>query len=366
LLLGLIEADMKANDRAVAYLDTDGAIVTGLSRPVLEAVLGTYDQLCPWGGSFWSVEAEGQAFVFGSKRYVFLGQAHTEHSIGAVVPPPSMAYQDPASGHHKWLAGTLEVLARGRDEHGLMPEFPWEDADGDFPTLHRTVVSSSRQLRRLPEAWSVRPFARYISAVEEAGPDQYPIALDPGGDLAAWDRLAWYDGRTGKPITIATDPESAFTGHGVWLRSLSDEVFEWAAAAPEELPSEVHLDPRLVRLEGRSAGQFTTWGDDVLYKEPDKAGILRDVVKALGAERFVALSGLPLDTAKRLGRRLYFGKSTEALLQQSFGPDSLARLLDLLESEGAGTCRCGCGAVVTGRHKYVNEAHRKRWERTRR
>lgn len=366
LLLGLLEADVKAKGGAIAYLDTDGAIVTGLDKASLEAALATYDQLCPWGGHFWSIEAEGQAYIFGPKRYVFLGQVHTEHSIGAVVPPPSMAHQDPASGHHDWLTGTLEVLARGRDEQGLMPMFPWEEADADFPLLRRTVVSSSRQLRRLPAAWSPRPFVRYVSAVEEAGAEQYPIALDAGGDLAAWDTLAWYDGQTGKPITVAVNPETAFGGHAVWLRSLSDEVFGWAEGSDqgrEELPCEVHLDPRLIKVEGRSAGQFATWGDDVLYREPDQAAILRQVVKGLGAERFGTLSGLPIDTAKRLGRRLFFGRSTKAVLRQSFGPDPLASLLDLAESEGAGKCRCGCGAVVLGRRKYVSETHRKRRQR---
>jgi hypothetical protein len=370
-LLMLLRHDVEALGGRLVYVDTDGAIVTGLAEGALGEVLSTYDQLCPWGGQFWSVEAEGEVYIFGPKRYTWAEGPHTEHAFAGVVSPPSTLPRDLRSGHHPWFGEAARSLASwdGPLSGSLLGPLPWEASASDFPRLQRFEISTPAAARDLPATWRVRPFARVVRAFSTRR-EALPIALDHGRDLADWRALNWWDVHPAEPVPVhvLTEADGYVGPREVVVEDLRGALINWGDPEREEPPAEVTIDPRLVRLKGRDGAAFYATDDTVVYRDIDRARLVGDVARRLGPSKFAELTdGVPLDGAKHLSiRRRKASHRTLWHLREALGPDPVARLLDLAEGHEGRTCaRPGCTKLARPRSLSCSEACRRALARAR-
>lgn len=369
-LLALLRYDVENLGGQAPYCDTDGAIVTGLDEETLGEVLSTYDQLCPWGGEFWSVEAEGEVHIFGPKRYTWAEGPSTEHGLGGIVSPPSTLPRDLRSGHHPWLAEAARSLASwdGPLSGQLLGPLPWEATASDFPRLQRFEISTPAAARDLPATWRVRPFSRVVRAFSTRR-EALPVALDPGGDLANWRPLDWWDVHPAEPVPVSllTEANGYIGPREVVVEDLRGALIAWGDLEREEPPAEVVIDPRLVRVKGRDGAAFYVTDDTVVYKDVDRSRLVAGVARSLGPSKFAELTGVPLDMAEHLsmGRRKA-RYQTLRHLRQALGPDPVARLLDLAEGHEGRTCaRPGCTKPARSRSPSCSEACRRALARMR-
>ncbi|MHB8671601.1 MAG: hypothetical protein ACYDAD_13765 [Acidimicrobiales bacterium] len=302
-LLAMAEAGVRARGSVIAYRDTDGAIIPCsaeggwlgsdedrlriLPRAEPDALLAGFDQLDPFGDGepFWQVEAEGTVVVWGPKRYVVLDSAggsvlHTEHVLGGYVSPPGTSGRD-EHGRHHWTAEVAKTLADVAVDHvddGLVPTFAWEGGVGGFPALDRVSLSSPDALAAMPLALGFRPFARIVEAIATFG-DAHPVAPDPGGDLADWARLAWFDARTAEPIRVVTDPQDlGLPGtRSVLVETLRARAIAWARPNGRSEPAGIRVDPLLSRTTGRAGGAFVDGTPQPVHRGIDTAAALLHV-----------------------------------------------------------------------------------------
>ncbi|MGD0983215.1 MAG: hypothetical protein ABSA65_05265 [Acidimicrobiales bacterium] len=359
-LLALAEVDLGP----VGYLDTDGAIVAldpaqgtgnaaeGASDPRLAAWLSGFDPFDAFGDGTcpWEVKAEGTAVVFGPKRYVISDDAgevlaFTEHVIGAFVPPPGTTGLD-EDGQHLWTRQTVQVLAKARMAGlRLTPSFPWEDTAPDFPALRRQSLSGPEAVSNMPPALGLRAFSRIVQGISTHR-DANVVAPDPGGDLANWRNLDWHDARTGKPVSVTTDPGEIGS---VLVDTLRARAVAWARPPAHDLPDSVRLDPLLCRLVGKGGGAFLDGSPQAVLRDVDAAEVLSVAADRLDTSVFVQATGIAPRTARRLARGTRPRRSTvdRALLglADSLGGDGLLRLLERAEAKR--TCRWpGCDVLV--------------------
>jgi hypothetical protein len=379
-LLALAEADLGP----VGYLDTDGAIVacrhtdgTGdggdeVEEGQLTNWLSGFDPLATFGDGTcpWEVRAEGTALVFGPKRYVICDEAgevlaFTEHVIGAYVPPPGATGRD-EEGQHAWTRETVQVLASVRRAGlELVSAFPWEAAAPDFPALRRQSLSGPEAVASMPPALGLRPFSRIVQGITVFG-EVHAIAPDPGGDLADWRNLDWHDARTGRPISVTTDPGEIGS---VLLDTLRARAVAWARPSPRELPQSVRLDPLLCRLVCKNGGAFLDGSPQVVVRDIDPAEVLSTAAERMGTLAFVAATGIAPRTARRLARGTRPRRSTVDRafrgLAENLSGDGLLKLLE--QATASLTCSwpgCDAGvrapAVWCGIHRRRSGADRAR------
>jgi len=297
----LAVADRLVADRggAIVYRDTDSALIAAspeggslalpgggsaraLSWAEVDEVLSTFSQLSPEAGwEVWKLDrgeeaAPLQATVFGNKRHVewsgdgFLltgpGEEEddaelvdaTEANLGGTyADPPALAGRvGPVSGYRRWSMAAVRrevdyAKARMADLDALRPPAPWDQGqDLPAPALRQLMVKTPAMAKTLPAFLGPRPGTRYLEA-QAANEGQrciVPVARDPGGDLAGWQGLTWFDRRSGQRIQVATDPEDY---DSVRLVTLDAKASDWSRPSRRAIVTEVVVDPRRVRVKGR-------------------------------------------------------------------------------------------------------------------
>ena len=342
----------------------------GSYRRVLDAdevativdMFAALDPFCD-GEPFFEVEAEGTAGIFGPKKYGIVDEAgkvvaHTESGIGGFVPPPGFADRGP-DGRYV-ITGEI-ARAHVQRGDGLLPPLSWEAVDPHWPALERHALSTPDAATEMPAIFGRRPFSRVVEAIA-TNDDAHPVALDPGGEALVLDDLAFYDARTERPVPISTDPEDL---DAVVVDSLRARAVEWGRPADRDCPDVVILDPLLERLVGKSGGAFVDRSPQVVYRDVDAAEVLVVAAEKLGAPVFSELTGLPARTSRAIadGRRPVQATVDQAVraLEQRFGRDALARLLDLAEDAALLKCNWpGCEEQTTRPGATWCAVHRRR------
>jgi len=334
-------------------------------RTQLETWLSGFDPLDAFGDGTcpWEIKAVGTTIVFGPKRYVICDDAgevlaFTEHVIGAFVPPPGTTGRD-GDGQHVWTRQTVQVLALARIAgHSITPPFPWEAAAPDFPALQRYSLSGPDALSNMPPELGLRAFSRIVQGIALFG-DVHAVAPDPGGDLSDWRDLNWHDARTGRPISVTTDPGEIGS---VLLDTLRARAVAWARPSARDLPESVRLDPLVCRLVGKGGGAFLDGSPQVVFRDVDSAEVLSAAANRLDTSAFAEATGIAPRTARRLARGTRPRRSTVdgALLglASNLGGDGLLQLLE--RAEASRSCRWpGCERAVEAGAAWCR-AHRRR------
>ncbi|MDA8311420.1 MAG: hypothetical protein M0Z46_12570 [Actinomycetota bacterium] len=321
----------------------DGSYLRVLAQEEAPDLLGLLDDLDPFadGEPFFDVEAAGEAFVVGPKKYVVRDEtgnviAHTEPVLGGFVPPAGFGIRGPG-GRYLFTAEIAGAHAERGD--GLLSTLSWEATHPDWPALERHQLSSPEALAEFPEVLGSRPFARVVEAVSSCD-DCHPVALDPGGEIADLSSLQFCDARSNRLGEITVDP--AVRGAFV-VDSLRAHAVEWGRHGSDELPEVVVLDALLARSVGKSGGLFVDGSDQPVYSDVDRAAVLVAAARSLGAAVMAELCGIPVRTARALasGRRPSLETERRAMsaLEALLGDDPLPKLLDLVHV--AGERRCG-------------------------
>ncbi len=325
----------------------DGTYLRVLAREEVENLLGLFDDLDPFGDGepFFDVEAVGEAYVVGPKKYVVRDEtgnviAHTEPVLGGFVPPPGLEARGP-DGRRLFTAEIAGAHAERGD--GLLPVLSWEATHPDWPVLERHQLSSPEAIAQMPEALCCRPFSRVVEAISSYG-DCHPVACDPGGEITDPRALGFSDARSNRAGEINCDPQA----HGAFVvDSLRAQAVEWARHTGDEVPEVVVLDPLLARSVGKSGTLFVDGSDQPVYADVDQAAVLVAAAVKLGAPLMVELCGIPERTVRAFssGRRPSAGTARRAMtaLEARIGADPLPKLLDLAERSSARRCRWpGC------------------------
>ncbi len=343
----------------------DGSYRRVLGADEVTATLKLFDALDPFGDgeAFFEIEAEGTTAVFGAKKYGIVDAtgkvvAHTESGIGAFTPPPGFAARGPDG---RYLVTAEIAAAHVRRGNGLLPPLSWEAVEPDWPALERHSLSTPEAAAEMPAVFGRRPFARVIEAIA-TNDDAHPVALDPGGETLDLDELGFYDARTERPIPISTNPEDM---DAAIVDSLRARAVEWGQPADRDCSEVVILDPLLERLVGKAGGAFVDKSPQLVYRDVDAAAVLLAAAGKLGAPVFAELTGLALRTARAVaeGRRPVQASVDQAVraLEQRFGRDALARLLDLADE--AVSLRCawpGCDEAPARQGATWCTVHRRR------
>ncbi|MDA8313065.1 MAG: hypothetical protein M0Z46_21105 [Actinomycetota bacterium] len=338
----------------------DGRTIRALSWPQVDDLLRPFDRLDPFGDGkpAWSVDREHDGrplhmLSLGPKRYVlctrddtgrYVAVGGTEHSLGGgVVDPPAMRGRD-EDRRHMW---TLPVAQRAIDlASGTASGWvcPWDQAESErFPVLRRLAAGSPDALRDLPADLRVHPFAPLVEGQPDKlyGDPGAPVALDPGTDLADWQRLDWRDG-SGDAVRLGVRPGP---GVDVVLRVLDEWALRWCAPLPSEPDGLVEVTARLIRRVGRGGALIDALLADpearaedhqVTYNPGDPGGFVRDLARRIGPRPVARATGLPLKTCERL-----------ALGSTSPDEPTIRTVLDAVASGAVAPTRCAvCGADV--------------------
>jgi len=280
LLLAVLERQVSDAGGTVAYRDTDSSLipatpsgatialsdgknVEALSWGQVDAILGAFDELSPargwpvWGVERGTTEDVLRAVVYGPKRHAQIVGTDvvgmTEAQLGGTyVDPPTMA----GRGRLGYRAWSEAAVARGVGRTDAGPGWQWQpvgwDSEGElpFPALRRFSVRNPAMAKALPASFGARPGTRYVSA-EKLWSDEKrsPVALDPGGNLARWQQLAWCDKSTGDSLAVSTDPIDIDRVH---IASLADKTDDWRQ--PSRLAPIDSVTVGAVRYVGRVSG----------------------------------------------------------------------------------------------------------------
>jgi hypothetical protein len=345
LLLAVLDRLVRDKGGIVAYRDTDssiipaspdggdlvlcdGSVVHQLSHPEVDEVLGSFDALSPspewpvWKSERGTPEKPLRALVFGPKRHVeMIGDEIveiTESGLGGVyVDPPAMRGRN-EKGYRCWSAAAVRrevelVSGREHDPEALRPEAPWDIGSAlPFPALQRFEVRHPVQIHSLPTDLGAQPGTRFlrVSGSELAAPGRTFVALDPGGDLADWQRFAWFDTQTGERMRLSTDFADI---DSQVVETLDGRAVRYADKPRSEPISEVVVDPDLISHRGRVSGVIDADEEGLgdigayrpVYQAADVTAAVVREVRRIGPTAFSDRYDVPLDTAKRIsaGRR---------------------------------------------------------------
>ena len=374
--LGMIERPVRSPGGAIVARDTDGnailsspdggdvelrdgRTVRALSWSQVDDLLRPFGALDPFGDGkpFWSVDRERggrplHMLALAPKRYVvaierqgggYTAIGGTEHSLGGgVVDPPALRGRD-EDRRHVW---TLPVAQRALDiASGHAREdwtSPWDGSGDPFPVLRRFTVGSFDALRELPACLGAHPFAPLVEGQPDKlfGDTGSPVALDPGDDLAGWQRLDW---RNAAGESTRVDVRAGRDA-GVVFRVLDDWALGWCLPVTAEAVELVDVDARLVRRVGRGGALIDALLADpgadpkehqVIYDEGDPAGYVSALVQAMGRKPFAAAFGIPGTTVHRIARGAGLNEAT------------LHTVLDAIAAGKVVPTRCsGCGHEV--------------------
>jgi hypothetical protein len=345
LLLAVLDRLVRDRGWIVAYRDTDssiipaspdggdlvlcdGSVVHELSHAEVDEVLGAFDALSPapdwpvWKSERGTPEKPLRALVFGPKRHVeMIGDEIvelTEAGLGGVYADPPAMRGRTAKDYRRWSVAAVRrevelISTREHDPETLRPEAPWDTGSAlPFPALQRFEVRHPVQLRSVPTDLGAQPGTRFlrVSGSELAAPGRTFVALDPGGDLADWQRFAWFDTQTGERMRLSTDFADI---DSQVVETLDGRAVRYADKPRSEPISEVVVDPDLISHRGRVSGVIDAdeegLGDIGAYRPVHQAAdvtaaVVREV-RRIGPTAFSDRYDVPLDTAKRIsaGRR---------------------------------------------------------------
>jgi hypothetical protein len=277
-----------------------------------------------------------------------------------------------AQGRHDWTAEVARAHADAIKTGRRVERFAWEHGPGvGFPALRRRQLTAPTELDTLPAALGAHSFSWIVEAVPSLiSAHAHPIALDPGGDLAGWRDLAWFDARTGEELQLTTD-----LGHVdehdervvVVAEPLREKALDWARPRPWPLPEMIVVDPLLVRSIGRAGHRFLTGYADVVDHDLDAAAVLAHVARAQGASWLADVARISERSARRFADGAHRSDAiARALRGLRASGLTLPGLLDLAAQSDHGTCALdGCTAPVR-RGGARCPAHREVWDRQRR
>jgi hypothetical protein len=299
----------------------DGREVGAVSWSDLDAIMGRFDGLAPFGPGvpFFKAalrehdERPLHGVVLRVKRYA-IGTLHdeghfadlvkaTEHGLGGqVVDPPGMDGRGP-DGQHLW---TREVAAealrqaiatRRGVERAVVDRWPWDVAGAHlFPALQRGQAGDPTAVDDVAERYGLKlcPYGLYVNGTAWSASEPPLAALDPGGDLSDWRSLDWRR-EGGEPVVpaVATRQVKLLGA----LRSIDDKAIAWMKPRPLPISPVTITDNRAVRWVGRSgklvearASGDTETPSATLRVEYSKLGDLRPLVvervRAMGPTAF--------------------------------------------------------------------------------
>lgn len=361
LLLGVLDRLVVDAGGIVAYRDTDSSFIPSspddgemvppddhlpdgssgsinlLTYSQVDSMLERFDALRVsddwpvWTTKRGSAASPLRSLVIGPKRHVsFRGEGsdidivgRTDANLGgSYVDPPALRGRAPdrlrAWTLHVVERAVLTTLAGPRGSYA--PQMPWTLAaeDPDFPALRRRSVSTPAVLRSLPRAVGARLGSRFVEASEHClggTPDGRSfVALDPGGDLADWRSLAWFDRTSGRPVW----PETRWDAP-VKFTALVDIAANWRRPLHIRPVMSVHIESLLIRHVGRVSGIIDAASaglpGNVTEERPEydpgevwdrRREVVAKYAVTLGPRRFARQADVPLKTAERaaLGRRI--------------------------------------------------------------
>jgi hypothetical protein len=407
LLLGVVERQFSDLGGVVAYRDTDSALVPStrhgdkitlddastirsLPWDEVDSVLESFSPLSPGPGwPVWRVKRDHQgsplrAVVFSPKRHAEFIRAATgielvgatEQNLGGTYadPPALRGRVVPVDGYRAFSMSAVRrevefALARTELPCAVRPSMPapW-DPEGQvpFPALARLMVRTPGMLDQLPPCLGARPGTRYVEAeVRSLGAGGTPmVALDPGGDLADWQHLAWVNKDDGSWEAVSTDPgdEDLATAQ---LVSLDDKGADWSRRSRVRPIDNVVVDDSNIRFVGRASGVLDAAGDGSpggldsyrpVYDDADRLGMIYRYAREVGPQRFARLTGIALRVCER------------AAAGQPISPRNVAKALPAMErSEVSRKCACCDEEFVPRRsdQRFLDRRHRERAKKRR-
>ena len=388
LMLALLEAEVSARGGAYAFADTDSMAIVAARKPAditiegigadgssypqtihalswgeVDAIVETFDQLKPYSDVVTHLlKIEKENFANGRRRQIFAhaisAKRYALYTLDRTGRPRVVSVSDAGEiddEEHSESDDMQPVIVK-RSEHGLGhllnpldPES--EDTDWirdvwqwvletdlgfapapppwfDLPAVSRTSVSTPAGLRtfagyntKKSQAEKIRPFNFLLTCYPDP---QYsprgegrpfrlvsPYERDP----SKWISANWYETHTGEPYRITTyGTGSAGT---IRVKTYGEVVAEYL----------VHPETKAAGPDGKPCGKRTR-------------GVLQ--------RRAVRMAGMPK----------HVGKESNKLDERA--RDEVEGESDYLNVYELGVCGCGCGQEVTGRQRYVNNAHKMR------
>jgi hypothetical protein len=392
LLLAVLDRQVSDIGGIIAYRDTDSAVIPATpDGGTLDLADGSSVRSLPWAevddvlGTFaplslgrdwpvWKTEREREgaplrAVAFALKKHATTAHGQlvastadaeddddrelvdaTQANLGRTFadPPAMRGRVQPVDGHRRGsMAAVMREVryaeARATDPGALRPGAPWDETPGaegeaiegkapiPFPALRPYIVKTPAMARALPACLGAGPGTRYLEAsvrIQYIGTDTTAVALDPGGDLADWQRFDWREKPTGTPLRLTTDPDDPG-----WLsaqpsvalaETLDAKGVTWAARSLGEHIEAVTVDPLLVRRVGRVSGVYSAVADGLpgdpgryraTYGDADRLRAVQVAVREIGPRAFARVTGLAVRVAERaaLGKRISNANVTRAL-----------------------------------------------------
>lgn len=337
-----------------------------------------------------SQESQLRSLVIAPKRHISFradGQGieivgRTDANLGGTfVDPPTLKGRAP-DGLRAWSRQVAERAALNALAGPLTVEpEPWAvPAEGrDFGAFRRRKVSTPSVLKSLPPGMGARLGSRFVEANEsDLGGAGYGaatgrggrsfVALDPGGDLAGWRSLIWFDRASGRRIWPTEDFDRSDSVRPFLM--LAEVANRWWRSPPwTHRVESVRVDPLLLRHVGRVSGVLDAGmaglNGDLAGERPEydlaevwarRREVVAKYAAALGPRRLAARAQLPLKTAER------------AALGQRIAKATVMRALRNLKVEDLETRRCGldgCGHPVfraNGRYCDCSTHGNHRWQ----
>jgi hypothetical protein len=279
-----------------------------------------------------------------------------------------------AEGGQAWskAAVSREVClaeARAADPEALRTAAPWGAPGAPaFPTLRRLQVTRPELLATLPDVLGAHVGTRYVEAMP-GFLGRHAVALDPGGDLADWQALVWFDRSTGERVAVTTDPEDF---DATLVESLTSRAVKYGDPSRTSPIASVTVAPLSVRYRGRVSPVLDA-SEEGVAGDLAAVRVHYDDASGLGPgqrEELIALAGSlgPAGFARRAATtaRVAKGIAEGRLPRRS----TTARIVAALRDAEAGherLCGCGCDRPVARRKgaRYVDDAQRKRAARER-
>jgi hypothetical protein len=272
--------------------------------------------------------------------------SHTEHSL-VWVPPPTMIGRLP-DGRHAWT----EEVARVHAIHveGEPFAFAWDHGLAvGFPKLRVRQLATWTDFNEIDQRLGLCPGSTIVEAYAigwRGARKPRPIAVYPGGDLANYRELGWFDAHAGDQLTIATNLDD-LNQDLVVVESLFDAAVAWGLPRAPDIPDIVMIGPDWVRRIGRRGMALIEQGD-MTVSGVDGAAVLAGLVRTVGVERFAAATGRSPEQARELTRR----HARAATLAATLGHRDLAQLARDIHAV-APRCRFeDCTATILPRCRY--------------
>ena len=295
----------------------EGEEVRGLSVAEHEGILAAFEPLSP--ASWWPVWESDRGTEKDPLRFVAFGpKRHAELSAGEVCDFTESGlggtYADPPGLRGRELEGppSLEqsrrrardrlctrTSCRPRERHATSCALGRRvTAHSGYSPLHREDPGDGKAPAATSRWASWDPLPPDLwSDLARASWGRTIVALDPGGDLADWQDLVWFDKTTGERVPSEFVPET-----------LADRAAEWSRRPRSEPIDEVVIHPDLVTSAGAVSAVIDAEADGLsdvrsrrpIYEETDRRRFVYGLAGQLGPRPFERATGIPLKCAERL------------------------------------------------------------------